>query len=259
MEYSIEPTGANEIKITITGSSGYTVYVEPNKIVPLTHVEEEADVTISPSVEETDNVHELYGESGDEFTITFAEDGVYKLYVTENSVAYVYVFISTADLDEWLYDSINTLLCLNNNSSTNVCNCSASCATYYGFNVVAMLCMTFVGDPNNNVAFNFNQMNSGYLYAGYQYECVSDGEGSFDWRSSGTVLLQDSNGNNVTTNQLTVGKIYTCIESGTPDEWGTVIATVLTPLNSTLVTSLNYIADSIDRFERYLVEPSNCN
>ena len=76
MAYTIESIARDVIKITIGVND---VLVTPVKILHTTYEEEEADIDVSPTITPTANVYTLTGNDGDDFEITFNEDGIYKL------------------------------------------------------------------------------------------------------------------------------------------------------------------------------------
>jgi len=246
MEYTIESTAANIVKITM-GISAYPLTVIFKKVDYDVYTETGQTVTISPDVTPTTYTYILSGAAGVEWEATLPSDGVYKIYITENTVEHIHLFINTYTLDEYLKSVVGNILCCN---PLDACHCGTLCDDYYDFNTLVLLSLTFFGEANIDIQLDYRTFTTEYLYKDYKYECKTVGVGPYMWSDAGTTLLQDSTGLSVTNNQpLTLGDIYSCVETGQPDTFG---GATLSALTSDLTTRLNYTADAIYRYTKYM-------
>ena len=246
MDYLIEMIATNVVKITI-GDNAYPITFIPVIIEHNSYIENDADITVVPSVVPVSNTYTLDGITGTEYLITLGEDGVYKFYITENDIDYLHFLIITTEIDNYFQTNLPLLI-----SSTPLQDDDSN-VEYYNFNVISMLTINFFGETNQNVFLNYEDITSGILYEGSIYQCNDRGDGSYNWQNSlGEDLLMDMRGNIIDSVQPLVNDAYyKCIKTGTPSEWGTGTLTELTLYSDYFDTWIKNVVNSIYRYNIY--------
>ena len=261
MDYTIESIERDTIKITI-GSGNHDVVVTPVVIKTLSYLEEEADISVSPTITPTAGVYTLTGNSGDEYEITFNEDGVYKLYITEDAVDYLhyitedavdylhYVIVSNA-VDDFFEEQIPELI-----DADPIVNCdgNVNCKKHYDFTVLTIFSANFFGETNEYVYLNYKPLTTGSLYQGFLYQCTNIGSGTYNWKdANNNNLLVDMAGNAVDDDAaLELNAYYRCIHTGTPANYGGTTKTNLTLETEQFVSYINRVVDSLANSYKYI-------
>jgi len=248
MAYLIEMIERDVLKITLSAND---VVVTPVKIVHDSYVEEAADISVSPSVTPVSNVYTLTGAPADEFEITFNEDGVYKLSITEGDGSYIHYVYIMNEVDDYFIDTIPNLIVPNPLGDHLL---DPDHRTYYDFNVVSMLTIGFFFETNANVFLDYSDISAGMLYKDQIYQCRSIGSGTYNWQDAlGDDILMDMSGHIVTSNTaLILNAYYKCIKTATPVNYGGTTATELSLYTDTFYQWLLQTVESLYRFNKYV-------
>lgn len=249
MAYIIESIARDVIKITIGVND---VLVTPVKILHTTYEEEEADIDVSPTITPTANVYTLTGNDGDDFEITFNEDGIYKLSISEGDGAYKHYVIISNEVDDYFEEALPNLI---SNSPIEEYSKQVKYTEKYDFNIVSMFTMLFFGETNQYVYHDFEELTAGQVYEGCIYQCTNIGSGTYDWTNSdGDVLLVNiDTGIDLEDTAPVLNAYYKCIKTGTPVAWGTTDATLCAETEA-YVNYIHNVADSLYRFNLYISE-----
>jgi len=249
MPHSIKKSSETVASLVVTSySTAFTLAV--TKLTPKTYTWGQATSDVSVSTLDgtlTDNGDATYVMTADgTYSITFANDGVYKLTIVDVTTTYVHYVIINAELKLLLKTQItNNIYC----HPEVAYDCSDKIEAVYNTNILSILSNSYFSGLDINIAFDYGDKTSGILYEGYQYECTNVGTGTRDFAAVAVLLLMDSNFNIIAANTaLTLGETYTCIITGTPDAWG---STTLKPMNTLLVNRFKTIADAVDRVDEY--------
>jgi hypothetical protein len=253
MSYSLKKSDEAVISLYIPTFlySAFTVTV--TKLQAKTYTWGVATSDISASTEDgtlTDGGSATYTISAAGTYLFTATDGVFKFVIATT--------IAGVGSDTYNHYSIinSNLKSLIKTNATNILYCHPEVAydciakqdDIYNTNILIMIGLAYMQD-DINVAFDYTTKTAGVLYKGYSYQCTNIGAGGRDFGEGATLLLMDSNFNLVPVDTaLTLNEIYTCINTGTPDAWG---STILTPLTTPLSERFKLIADSIDRVTQY--------
>lgn len=181
-----------------------------------------------------------------EYSFTMPGDGVYRMTTVHNSVTRVHYFIATSELDVIIKAHIEDIICCNPEEQ---CRCNENCKAYYDYNVVSLLAQTYFS-YDIDVNFNYGTISSGLLFSGYTYKCTTiDSASPPHWQDGTTdLLLKEDNTIIGDTDSVVLNDLYTCFQTGTPDDYDGATFTALT---DELHSLLKYIADAIYRVDEY--------
>lgn len=180
MAYTIETLTSNSIKITTGGT--YTLALVPKKITPYVHTEVVIeDLAIDPVIAYTNNKYTLAIST--EYAITFATEGVYFLYITENAVDTLHVFIQQEVIDEYFDTFFSTLI---TGTPEVDCKFGTKYAEYHDFGVLSLLAMTFYGESNTVINTDYDGMTT--IQANW-FDYVADSIYRFDMYITNNTLL----------------------------------------------------------------------
>ena len=180
------------------------------------------------------------------YTLTFANDGVYYIEITVSAVTTKHIVIINDGINTKMSTVVNNAIV---DEPDKECYGSDLCKNYQEFNVLSLILLSMFADEID-INFNYDTVTSGYLYNGYKYECINAGSSTRDFQEGAKALLMTNLYAIVAADTaLTLDALYTCINTGLPDSWG---STQVTALNNDLETRLNNIADSIERATEYI-------
>jgi len=249
MAYTIESIARDVIKITIGVND---VLVTPVKILHTTYESEAADISVSPTITPVANVYTLTGNENDEFEITFNEDGIYKLSISEGDGSYKHYVVISNEVDDYFAEAIPELI---SNSPIEEYSKQIKYTERYDFNVISMFTMLFYGETNQYVYHDFEELTAGQVLEGCIYQATAIGSGSYKWTNSDEDILLINIDTGVTLEDTapTLGGYYKCIKTGTPVSWGTSPSTLCAETEA-YTNYIHNIADALYRFNLYTSE-----
>jgi len=190
------------------------------------------------------------------YTITFSSDGIYKFNIVDSAadvLTHVRYAIINSELKSLLKTQLTNLVYCHPDVAYD---CSDNLDAMYNTNVLSEISKSYFCD-DINIAFNYLDQTSGYLYKDMVYECTNAGTGTRDFQDGSVVILIDSNFNVVPADTaLTLNEVYTCIQTRQPDDWG---STTLKSAGSAFINRLRLSADAIDRVDEYRASCTTLN